>query len=613
MSRIGGGDCSAALLRQIAPAWTERAADKYTVAAPDGTPRQTWSLVIDDLPATTGCGSDGWLTPLLRLDGTVRLALHVEPMSARGAAWWLALQESGHKSTAHLRERAGLLADRRVNRAAEEAERVSTEVADGVARLFRVGITVTLEAPTLEALETLKAEAIAYLDRRLLVWRDLHWRHDLAFRGAMPDGARRVWCPRVTNTSTLAYSWPCVGATVSMDTGPLWGIATEDDTPVLYDPRRADLGVPGPHVVCIGPTGVGKTTATASAWSQLLLGDDEAVPDVVLIDPKGDYRRFAVELDGQRVAINTAPDDAMNVCDLPPAPQDARQRRTFNAVDEAVENLTGFVSLACGQQTPLTDEEIARLHKAALRMYAAATPRPIRREDPGTWLAGADRVPILPDLLPALDDAGASALAVRLEPYATGIYSGLFGRRTTLRATQRVVAFDLEDLGERLQPLATYLISAHTWMRARRAPRRAGLVFVMDEIATLLSNPHTARLVGEMYAKGRQFGLSVWSMSQSRADYEQTNEGRRALDNAHTVLEMDAQRRGVGTLSTPRGRVTLAVCPADLVREWLSGNGQKESGPSLVLRSPDGAARRLRVVSVALRRRGRHTRAAIAG
>lgn len=558
------------VLRRLAPSWTETRPGGYLVAAADGSPRHTWSLVIDDLPATTGAGGASWLVPLLRLDGTVRLALHVEPVSAKAAGWWLTLQESGHRSTTALRERSGLLADRTVARAAQDADRVQQEVADGVTRLFRVGLTVTLEAPTAEALEALKAQAIAYLDRRLLTWRDLHWRHDLAFRGALPDGPRTAWCQRVTTTSTLAYSWPCVGSTVSMGVGPLWGIGVEDEAPVLYDPRRAELGVPGPHVVLLGATGVGKTTTTTNLVSQLLLDADP--PDVVLIDPKGDYRRLAAELGGQRVAINTAPDDAMNVCDLPPPPTDKALRRQHNAVDEAVENLTGFLALACGQQTPLTDEEVALAQAAALRMYASAGPRPIRREDPGTWLGGPGTMPVLADLQAALDDLGAHSLAVRLGPYATGIYSGLFGRATTLQADRSLVVFGLEELAERLQPLATYLITAHTWMRARRAQRGgSGLIFVMDEIATLLGSPHTARLVGEVYAKGRAFGMSVWSMSQSRADYEQTPEGRRALANAHTVFTFDAAQRGVGTLVTPRGRVTLRVEAAPLVREWLGG------------------------------------------
>ena len=550
-----------------APSWTRTAPDGYTVAARDGAPRHTWSFVVDDLPATTGAGSESWLVPLLRLDGgTVRVALVVAPVSDGAAALWLTLQETGHEATARTREARGWTRDRRVDHALADAERIQEEFAAGVGRVVRLGVSITLEAPTPPALDDLKARAIALLERRRLVWRDLHWRHDLGFRQTMVDGPRALWCPQPTNTSTVAYSWPAAGSTVSMPAGPFWGVGAASAAPVLYDVYAQDQGVPAPHVALLGNTGHGKSTAFAHLLAEYLT--QPRPPEAIVIDPKGDYRRLCAALGGQRVAFSAAPAQTINVMDLPPLPDGPPLPGGSggeNPVHEAALNVVGFLQLACGQQTPLTDEETAQAQMAALRAYAdeRGGRKPIKPDDPGTWRYPA---PTLGRLHAALLERPATrSLANRLEPYAVGPLSALFGRPTTLDAANPLVVFDLVDLRDQLRPVAVFLIGTHTWHRARRVPARR--VFGMDEVPALLAHPATARLVGDMCAMGRSFGLSVWLLGQSRADFEQNAEGRRALEKCHTRLTLTGV--GAGVLDTPRGRVALRILPTPEVQSWL--------------------------------------------
>ena len=113
---------------------------------------------------------------------------------------------------------------------------------------------------------------------------------------------------------------------------------------------------------------------------------------------------------------------------------------------------------------------------------------------------------------------------------------------------------------------------------------------------TLLEHPESARLVAHLYALGRAYRLSVWSMSQLLSDYMQTAEGERAIQNAHTVRLLrqaagkgaedaqaryalaDADRRylescgrGQGLLVTPRGHVRLRIAPSPWELELMGG------------------------------------------
>src|SRR4030095_10205827 len=171
-----------------------------------------------------------------------------------------------------------------------------------------------------------------------------------------------------------------------------------------------------------------------------------------------------------------------------------------------------------------------------------------------------------------------------LRPCGTGTLAGLFDRPTNLRLDAGLTSFDLEGLDTELRPLAVWTIGNYVWKLAKADRRRR--ILCLDEVKTLLEHPESARLVAHLYALGRAYHLSVWSMSQLLSDYLATADGERALQNAHTVLLLrqaagkgagDAQARyglsgddrryleacgrGQGLLVTPQGHVRLQITP----------------------------------------------------
>jgi type IV secretory pathway VirB4 component len=220
-------------------------------------------------------------------------------------------------------------------------------------------------------------------------------------------------------------------------------------------------------------------------------------------------------------------------------------------------------------------------------------------------------VPLLLDVLAHLEgqarEAGsvvAGTLAERLRPFCTGTLAGLFDRPTTLSLDAGLTSFDLEGLDGELRPLAVWTIGNYVWKLAKHDRKKR--ILCLDEVKTLLEHPESAVLVSHLYALGRAYRLSVWSMSQLLSDYLATPEGERALQNAHTVLLLrqaagkgaeDAQvrfglssddrryleacGRGQGLLVTPQGHVRLQITPSPWELELMGGpSAPAEPGPA---------------------------------
>lgn len=567
------------LLDDLAPDFVEHLPDAYVIGA-NGQETWTRTLVVRRWPAKAKPGT--WARVLFDLGGDeggvdVTVAQHSHRLTTKEAKRRLSTQRVVQASVQQARAERGALADFDEAADLQSATLLAEQVAEDAEALYRVDVSLTLRAPNRETLDAATVRLRDRLDALGFVCGGMRWQQAAGFRATATPYATPALNRAVTlDTTTLAFACPYLTVDIGTERGPLWGITTADKAPLRYDPYAREAGIPAPHVALIGPTGAGKTTCFLTLLCEYLTQPDP--PDAVLIDNKGDLRRVCADLGGQRVAFTAAPRHTINIMDLPPrAPADdaeADAGARENPVAEAVLNIVGFLHLACGQRTELTDEEIALAEKAALQAYAstAGGRAPILRDEPATW----DRpVPTLSVLHAELVAVGATSLANRLEPYAHGALAALFGQPTTLDLAAPLVVFDLADLRVQLRTLAAYLIGAYTWRRARTRPGR--LIFGMDDVVRLLAHETTARLVADIYALGRSFGVSAWTMAQSRLDYSGTLEGQRVLENCHTTFTVTGV--GEGTLETPRGTVRVRVLPPPAVLGWLpvpSGAAKKE-------------------------------------
>ncbi|MBW8487291.1 ATP-binding protein [Actinomadura sp. PM05-2] len=478
------------------------------------------SFAVAGYPREVGAG---WLEPLLTYPGRLDVALHVEPVPPLVAAQRLRRQLARLESTSRADAERGRLADFGAEAAADDAADLAASLARGHGRLFRVGLYLTVHAPTAEQLRE-EADRVRALAASLLL--DSHPTTFRALQGwttTLPLGEDSLSVRRAFDTAALAAAFPFTSPDLEPLLGPtptLFGLNAHSSGPVLWDRFAQD----NHNSVTLARSGAGKSYFTKLEVLRLLYQGVH----VAIVDPEDEYRRLAGSVGGTCIALG-APGVHVNPFDLPPGGEaDTLTRRALF--------LQTLVATMFGE--PLAPATRAVLDRAVIATYAAAG----ITSDPRTWKRPA---PLMADLAAQLDLAaagegasgnGAAELSARLAPWVSGSYAGLFTGPTTTAPTGHLQVFSLRDLPEETRPVGMLLALDAIWRQvADPADRRRRLV-VVDEAWTLMHQDAGARFLYRLAKSARKHWAGLAVVTQDAADLLSCDLGRAVIANAATQV-----------------------------------------------------------------------------
>jgi type IV secretory pathway VirB4 component len=473
---------------------------------------QTWceSFAVTGYPREV---SLGWLAPLLAYPGPVDVALHVEPVANAEAARHLRRQLARFESTRRIESKQQRLADPEMEVAARDAEDLAGEIARGEGRLFRVGLYVTVRAPTEEALEREARRVRGLCASLLLETRPVTFRALQGWITTLPLGIDSLRIRRTFNTRALAASFPFASAEVEGVGGVFLGRNATTGGLVFVD----RFGLENHNQVVLARSGAGKSYLAKVQILRSLYGGVE----VLVIDPEDEYGRLARAVGGVVIRVG-AGNERLNPLDVAETggPEALTDQALF--VHTLVASLLGQVS----------SDEKAALDRAILSAYEGVG----ITSDPRTHARPA---PLLGDVAACLrEDPLGRSLAGRLEPYVSGSHRGLFDGPTTVRPEGHLVVFSLRYLPEELKTPGTLLALDAIWRRVARGQRRPRLV-VVDEAWWLLGSGREAgaRFLQRLAKSARKHWCGLTTITQDVADVLSTELGQAVITNAaHQVL-----------------------------------------------------------------------------
>jgi conjugal transfer ATP-binding protein TraC len=444
----------------------------------------------------------GWLGVLVESDLPIEVSMHVRPLVSADMVRALSVQVARLQSSRLAQLRGERVADPEREIALEDAERLRERLQRGEERLFAVSLYLLLRAPTRKDLDLLTRRVEEQLDALLAHSRRALWEQRMGFESCLPSARDSLLVARNLDTSAVAATLPFVGPSLAMESGMLFGIATQTQAPVILDPF--DQTLDNANLVVVAPAGAGKSfTVKLLALRQLVNG-----VDCIIIDPEDEYRPIANAVDGQIVRLAASSGHQLNPFDLPTSSNVHAFDEEEDVLAERVTALLGMLevmlcsSSATGTSRGLDAHERAVLDRALYQTYAAAG---ITR-DPATHGA---QPPVLRDLYQTLAEAPgeiAASLRVRLERYVDGSLSaGLFAGQTNVVLDRPFVVFQTRELAEELQPLAIHLIAGWVWNRIRR-DRRPRLLLI-DEAWSLLRYPEGGAFLASMARRARKYYL----------------------------------------------------------------------------------------------------------
>ncbi|GAA1771908.1 VirB4 family type IV secretion system protein [Nonomuraea bangladeshensis] len=489
------------------------------------------TFAVTGYPREVGAG---WLEPLLTCPDHLDVSLHIEPIPQQVAAMRLRRQLARLESASRADAQHGRLQDFAAEAAADDATDLADSLARGHGRLFKVGLYLTIHAPTEPELAAEVERVRALASSLLLDAQPATFRALQAWTTTLPLGVDSLNLTRTFDTSALAAAFPFTSpdlATEASETSVLYGLSATGSGIVLWDRYAQD----NHNSVVLARSGAGKSFFTKLETLRLLYQGVE----VAVVDPEDEYARLTRAVGGTCLNLGAA-GVRWNPFDLP-----ANHGPRDDALSRRAMFLQTLIATMLGGQ--LTAQTRAVLDSAIIATYAAAG---ITR-DPATWTRPA---PLLTDLVSALTESGKSAsstgaeLAAQLAPYVTGSYRELFDGPTTTHPSGHLTVFSLRDLPEEMKAVGTLLALDAIWRRVANPRDRKKRLVVVDEAWLLMKEPEGARFLFRMAKAARKHWAGLAVITQDAADLLGSELGQAIVANAANQVLLRQAPQAIGAV-----------------------------------------------------------------
>jgi type IV secretory pathway VirB4 component len=472
----------------------------------------------------------GWLQPLLSYSGRVDVALHVEPVDPVTAANRLKRQLSKLESGRRHTHDKGRLLDPMVEAATEDAYELSSRVARGEGKLYRVGLYLTVHASTQRQLADEVAAVRSLAASLLLNAQPTTYRSLQGWVTTLPMGLDLIGMRRTFDTSALAAAFPFTSpdlppadpTSVAAPSGVLYGFNLGSQGLVHWDRFAAD----NHNSVILGRSGAGKSYLVKLETLRSLYRGVE----VAIVDPEDEYHRLCHAVGGTYIHLG-ADNVRLNPFDLPITTRPDGRR---TAPRDAVTRRTLFLHTVIGV---LLGTELSAPQRAVLDRAITATYQHTGiTSDPRSWNRPAPLLADLADVLAATDDPVARELAARLHPFVDGAFANLFAGPTTTRPDGHLMVFSLRDLADELKPIGTLLTLDTIWRRISNPAARRPRLVTVDEAWLLMQDPAGARFLHRMAKASRKHWAGLTIATQDVGDVLSTDLGKAIIANAATQI-----------------------------------------------------------------------------
>ena len=153
-----------------------------------------------------------------------------------------------------------------------------------------------------------------------------------------------------------------------------------------------------------------------------------------------------------------------------------------------------------------------------------------------------EKMPILEDLYNALKEqpeAEAQRVATALELYVHGSLN-VFNHRTNIDIHNRLVCFDIKELGKKLKKLGMLIIQDQVWGRVtENRELHANTWFYCDEFHLLLKEEQTAAYSVEIWKRFRKWGGIPTGITQNVKDLLASREIENIFENSDFIYMLN--------------------------------------------------------------------------
>ena len=401
-----------------------------------------------------------------------------------------------------------------------EAKKLLQDLQSRNERMFLVTVLIVNTADNKRQLDNNVFQASSIAQKHNCQLTRLDFQQEEGLMSSLPLGRNLVEIQRSLTTSSVAIFVPFTTQELfqSGSEALYYGLNALSNNLIMVDRKL----LKNPNGLILGTPGSGKSFSAKREITNVVLVTDD---DILVCDPEDEYSPLVARLGGQVVKISPTSTQYVNPMDI-----NLNYSDDDNPLALKADFILSLCDIVVGSKDGLQPVEKTVIDRAVRNVYRPYLANP----DP-------EKMPILQDLydeLLAQPEAEAKRIAAALELYVSGSLN-VFNHRSNVELSNRLVCFNIKELGKQLKQLGMLVIQDQVWNRVtvNRAQGRTTRYYV-DEFHLLLKGELASWSV-EIWKRFRKWGGIPTGITQNIKDLLASREVENIFENSDFIYMLN--------------------------------------------------------------------------
>lgn len=415
-----------------------------------------------------------------------------------------------------------------LQKAAQDANELLQDLTTKSQKMFLMTMVIMHYADDLDKLNR-DTESIITCGRKYVCQiKKLSSQQELGFKSVLPLCFNQLHLKRTLTTESTAVLIPFTSQEMFQKNGMYYGLNAISRNIILFDRESCQNG----NGFILGTPGSGKSFTAKQSITNVILNTDD---DVIIIDPENEYLPLVELLHGEVISIKAGGTNYINPLDMD---ADYAGENGVDPVSLKVNFMLSIFKTIVGKDYNLTPSQKSIVNRAVKQVYKPYILSE-KVDENGVKTFDESKLPNLTTLqkfLAEQREREAKELALDLELFSEDGFDN-FAHYTNVDTSNRLIAYDIRDVGTSMMDLAMLVVMDSVWNRILKNFRIGKKTWVfVDEAHLLFNNEVSADFLNTLYKRSRKFNGYITSITQNVEDILKSDICRTMISNAHFII-----------------------------------------------------------------------------